>query len=130
MFAKRLKLLRENRGISQEELARSLSVAPSTISMYEQGKREPDHNKLRALAEYFSVSIDYLLGRDLIDVKVKVNPNNVGTMADVECLAEEALEYLNQGLAEGGITEEQAKLSLKLFRQSLLLMVEEKKEKG
>lgn len=130
MFAKRLRMLRESRGISQEELALALSVSASAIGMYERGRREPDHDKLRALADYFSVSVDYLLGRDLIDVKVKVDPNYVGSMADVECLAEEALEYLNQGLAEGGITEEQAKLSLKLFRQSLLLMVEEKKRKG
>jgi len=128
MFARRLKLLRENKGISQEELARSLLVAPSTISMYEQGRREPDHDKLRALASYFSVSVDYLLGRDLIDVKMKVDPDKVGSLADVERLAEEAMELLNQALAEGLISEEQAALSLKLFRQSLLIMMEDNKK--
>lgn len=127
MFARRLKVLRESRGISQEELARVLSVSASSIGMYEQGRREPDHDKLRALADYFSVSIDYLLGRDPIDVKINVDPEKVGSMADVVRLAEEAMEYLNQALAEGTISEEQAKWSLKLFRQSLFIMVEEKK---
>lgn len=129
MFAKRLRMLRESKGISQEELALALSVSASAIGMYEQGRREPDHDKLRILADYFSVSIDYLLGRDLIDVKINVDPEKVGSMADVEILAEEAMESLNLALIEGIITEEQAKLSLKLFRQSLLIMMEEKKNK-
>jgi transcriptional regulator with XRE-family HTH domain len=129
MFAKRLKMLRESRGISQEELANVLMISASAVGMYEQGRREPDHDKLRALADYFSVSIDYLLGRDLIDVNLKVDAENVGSLADVERLAGEAMELLNQALAEGVISEEQAALSLKLFRQSLLIMMEEKKNK-
>jgi transcriptional regulator with XRE-family HTH domain len=96
--------------------------------MYEQGRREPDHDKLLALAGYFSVSVDYLLGRDLIDVKMKVDPDKVGSLADVERLAEEALELLNQALAQGLISEDQAALSLKLFRQSLLIMMEDKQK--
>lgn len=129
MFAKRLKMLRESRGISQEELANVLMISASAVGMYEQGRREPDHDKLRTLADYFSVSIDYLLGRDLIDVNLKADAENVGSLADVERLAGEAMELLNQALAEGVISEEQAALSLKLFRQSLLIMMEEKKNK-
>lgn len=61
----RLKELRDIRGLTQRELAAKLNVSPSTIALYELGKREPDADMLGRLAEFFGVSIDYLLGRDL-----------------------------------------------------------------
>lgn len=60
----RLKELREQRGISQTELANFLGVVRSTICQYEKGNRMPDSNILGKLADYFNVSVDYLLGRD------------------------------------------------------------------
>ncbi len=60
---KRLKELRENAGISQLELAIALSLRQNDISRYETGSREPDHKTLLALADYFDVSVDYLLDR-------------------------------------------------------------------
>ena len=60
---KRLKELREKAEISQLELARELSLRQNDISRYETGAREPDHKTLLALADYFDVSVDYLLGR-------------------------------------------------------------------
>jgi len=62
-FARRLKDLRESKNISQQELADDLKVAKSTISMYEQGKRQPNFELQEALADYFNVDIDYLVGR-------------------------------------------------------------------
>lgn len=63
MFAKKLRKLREQANLNQEELAKILSVSPSTIGMYEQGRRQPDHEKLKQIADYFNVPLDYLLGR-------------------------------------------------------------------
>lgn len=62
-FPQRLKLLREKRGLSQRELARQVNIAPSTLAMYEVGKREPDFEIVARLANFFGVSLDYLLGR-------------------------------------------------------------------
>ena len=62
----RLKELREQRGISQTELANFLGVVRSTICQYEKGNRMPDSNILGKLADYFNVSVDYLLGRDTV----------------------------------------------------------------
>jgi len=59
----RLKELREKRHISQVRLAMELNLAPNSISRYETGQREADYATLIALADYFDVSIDYLLGR-------------------------------------------------------------------
>lgn len=59
----RLKDLRNSRGISQVKLAMDLNVNQNSISRYESGLREPDYNTLIKIADYFKVSIDYLLYR-------------------------------------------------------------------
>ena len=59
----RLKELRKKRGISQLKLAMDLNMNQNSISRYETGEREADYNTLILLADYFNVSIDYLLER-------------------------------------------------------------------
>lgn len=59
----RLRELRKARGISQLKLSMDLSVSQNTISRYESGAREADYDMLIKLADYFHVSIDYLLER-------------------------------------------------------------------
>lgn len=59
----RLKELRKQRGISQLKLAMDLAMNQNSISRYESGAREADYATLIKLADYFNVSIDYLLGR-------------------------------------------------------------------
>lgn len=59
----RLKELRKRRGISQLRLALELGMNQNSISRYENGEREADYRTLIRLADYFNVSIDYLLER-------------------------------------------------------------------
>ena len=59
----RLKQLRESKGISQMKLALDLSINQNSISRYETGEREPGIKELILLADYFNVSVDYLIGR-------------------------------------------------------------------
>lgn len=59
----RLKELRKLRGISQLKLALDLNTNQNTISRYETGEREPGINELIKIADYFNVSVDYLIGR-------------------------------------------------------------------
>ena len=59
----RLKELREKRKISQVKLAMDLSMNQNSISRYENGTREADYKTLIQFADYFDVSIDYLLAR-------------------------------------------------------------------
>lgn len=63
MFRKRLKLLRERKGLTQEELGKKLHLGKSSISMYERGDRVPNHDILVNISNLFDVSIDYLLGK-------------------------------------------------------------------
>lgn len=60
-FGDNLRTLIEEREITQKELARQLNIAPSTLGSYVQNVREPDFSTLKLLANYFEVSIDYLL---------------------------------------------------------------------
>lgn len=59
----RLKQLREERKISQVKLAMDLGMDQSCVSRYEAETRKADYDTLIAIADYFNVSIDYLLGR-------------------------------------------------------------------
>lgn len=59
----RLKLLRKQKHMSQLSLAMKLNTTQMSISRYETGKREPDLKTLILIADFFDVSIDYLLER-------------------------------------------------------------------
>jgi repressor LexA len=62
-FGYRLKKLREEKEITQLQLAKILGLDGSTISFYESGKRQPDYKILKGIADYFNVSLDFLLSR-------------------------------------------------------------------
>ena len=59
----RLRELRKQRGLSMRELGRELGLSESAVSLYESGRRRPNHDLLCRLADYFGVSVDYLLCR-------------------------------------------------------------------
>jgi transcriptional regulator with XRE-family HTH domain len=64
MFGETLKLLRRNRGISRRELAAVIGKSEATVSAYEQNRKSPSLETLVSIADYFSVTTDYLLGRN------------------------------------------------------------------
>ena len=61
-YALRIKKLRKEKDITQEELAAAIGATKSAISMYERGERKPSFEIADALADYFDVSIGYLSG--------------------------------------------------------------------
>ena len=61
-FKNKLKFLRQERGIGQVELAKNLGVSKGIISLWENGLREPNLASLVAIAEFFHVSLDELVG--------------------------------------------------------------------
>lgn len=63
IFSKRLKKLREEHDLSQQALANALKISKSSINMYERGEREPGLETLEAIADFFNVDLDYLLGK-------------------------------------------------------------------
>lgn len=61
---KRLKELRIQRGLTQTQVGDLIGVSCVTIARYEAGDREPSNAKITTLADYFGVTVDYLMGRD------------------------------------------------------------------
>ena len=74
MKGNRIKRLREEKQMKQDELAKILSISPSAIGMYERDEREPNDELTLKLAEYFNVTTDYLLGKS--DIR---NPEELDT---------------------------------------------------
>lgn len=62
-FAERVKTLRQEANLTQEQLAGILGATQRKVSYWESGRIEPDLSSLWMLADYFDVSVDYLLGR-------------------------------------------------------------------
>lgn len=83
-FGQRFKELRKNKGLTQETLAKNFYLNKSSISRYEQNKQLPEMDLLKKFADFFDVSIDYLLGRT---DEMKVSNSTYTT--------EELLQYLD-----------------------------------
>ena len=65
-FGKNLAMLREDNNLSRKDFAKILNISYSNLSKYETDERLPSHDILLKIADYFDVSIDYLLGRSKI----------------------------------------------------------------
>lgn len=61
MLSHRITALRNRTGISQAQLAQILHISPSTVGMYEQGRRTPNVDVLIAMSRVYEVSLDYLI---------------------------------------------------------------------
>jgi phage repressor protein C with HTH and peptisase S24 domain len=74
-FGQRLKYLRKaNKNINQTQLGELMGVKQSTISRWEGGIDEPEHDHVRALADLFKCTTDYLLGTDTLNASPRVIP--------------------------------------------------------
>jgi len=100
-FAKRLRFLRAQKGLSQAETARRLNINRITYGQYETGRRHPDYETLQKIADFFNCSLDYLLGREVDEV------------VDIK----EALENKTKKATWGGkeLTDEQREKLKKIF---------------
>lgn len=104
MFPERLKALRTERNLTQEELGKMVNVSSKTVGAWERGTRQPSIEAITKLAEIFNVTTDYLLGqnqtpkwadqRDTLDLK-KFIDEDAGMTYDGDNLTEEELEQLN-----------------------------------
>ena len=70
IYSERIRQLRARRGLSQDQLAAALGVSRSAVSMYETSQREPDFETCEAIADFFNIDMDYLLGRSDVERKV------------------------------------------------------------
>ncbi len=125
-FGKRLKLLREENNILQSKLAKDLNISRQSISNYEKEARFPnDESLLSKFAEYFDVSIDYLMGTTNIR-KYPIYTNNKSKLKEATTTYSSnknvALEELFKEVDSLTYKKIQALTeSIRLFKQSNLL---------
>jgi transcriptional regulator with XRE-family HTH domain len=94
----KIKSLRDTKGLTQQELADKLKIAQSTIGMIEKNQRPAGRKTLIKLAEFFEVSVDFLLsdqkdGLESDDIKYTLNKKD---QKDISKVLEEALEQLEE----------------------------------
>lgn len=95
-LGERLKALRIEKGISQTELAKYFNIAGSTLSQYESNQRTPSDEIKLKFAEYFNVSLDYLLG--ISDIRNHNSTERVVALhsdTDYDDLPQEAKDEIN-----------------------------------
>ena len=98
-MANRFRELRESRGLNQTQVGELANVAQSAVSKWERGESEPPHGTLRILADFYGVSIDYLLGRE---PETERAPDTAEAVS--EALTEKEKEFLTYA---GQMSEEQ-----------------------
>jgi len=59
----RIAALRKSRSLTQDDMSTTLGISRAALSHYEKGRREPDYDTLITIADFFKVSLDYLMGR-------------------------------------------------------------------
>lgn len=109
-FPKRLKLLRTNKKMTQEELGKKINVTKVSVSGYESGNRKPDIETTQKIADFFEVSVDYLLGRTdnnrynenkitskatAADAKANMEMENKKLQTIADGIKKEIMQYVN-----------------------------------
>ncbi len=91
-FSARIKELRRQKGISMDELAKELNVTKSRVNMWENNGTLPRSAALIDLANFYGVSIDYLIGNDNVNFQDPTNKRLNSLQRNLSKLDEEELE--------------------------------------
>ena len=128
-MANRIRELRKQKGITMKQLGASLGLAESTISQYETGHREPDIKTLTKLAEYFGVTVDYLLGNT--ESSLIFRPSHAASIAfDEKKIMEAAgIDLSDVDIAFYGDYSELSEDDQKVIRDMVKLMRERRAKK-
>ena len=93
-FGERLKALRNEKKLKQEDLATKLNISKSAIGMYERNEREPSFEIVKKISNFFEVTIDYLLtGKESKEVHTD---NENLFFFDMDGLTEEEIEDIKR----------------------------------
>ncbi len=94
-FNEKLQELRKNQGLTQEELARAIFVSRTAVSKWESGRGYPNIDSLKALADYFSVTVDELISPDEIITAAEDEKRElIGKYTSLICYALDVLTAL------------------------------------
>lgn len=94
-FGNRLRALRTEKGLSQMDFSKQIRISKSSVNMYERGEREPSFETLEAIADYFNVDMDYLLGKSDVVRKSPVFPAVTTAFSNAELALVQDFRALN-----------------------------------
>ncbi len=132
MYGKRIKKLRLEEGFKQKDLAEKLGISASSVGMYEREERQPDAETLKTIADFFDVSVDYILGnsnkRDHKHLTAKDKRDISRTLDE---LADQIENHEGEILNYDGIevTKEDAELLIDAIELALKRIKKKNKEK-
>lgn len=111
MALNRIKMLRKERGLTQAQLAQKLNISASSVGMYEQGRRSPDLEMYRRLADVFDVPLGVVTSdlpyhkepvewKDFVDQVIKHLTQQEGILVDGSPLSNGEIEELTEAIQE------------------------------
>lgn len=106
---------REKMGMTQEELSAKLGITRAALSHYEKNRREPDSDTLNKIADFFDISIDYLLGRTE-EAHHQLDPDVRDFVDDLELSDEHILEKFNFTIDGRKLTPEESRRFIAFIR--------------
>lgn len=100
-FGSRLQQLRAGRNMTQEDLANKFKISKSAIGMYERDEREPSFELLKRFADFFDVSLDYMLGNtDAPNPDRSITHPDIATLEMLNRITPDLLENLKRATPE------------------------------
>ena len=96
----KLKVIRQQHGKSQKEIAKSVGVAHSTYSNYENGNRTPNMSTLKRIADYYGISVKHLLQLDNLKENREKNNISLDEIADELGAPTSLLKLIEQGAGD------------------------------
>lgn len=124
MFGERLRELRKKRKLTMKDVGAKFGLAESTISGYENNLRKPDMDTVEKIADFFEVTVDYLLGRSDSKAFTKGEENFLG---DIDLPWETLKEKYNLVIDGESATEEEIMGAITWIKTNRLLSGEKKK---
>lgn len=120
---KNLRIIREQKGLSQSEVAKALNISRQSYNFYENDKRDPDTAMVKKIAEYFSVTTDYILGNSPDQPETPSTPHPALTPKDEAEIARDLEAMLASLDADNGMAaynEPEDEEDRELLKASLL----------
>lgn len=114
-YKNRISALRNSRHLTQDDMSAMLGISRAALSHYEQGRREPDYDTLIKIADFFKVSLDYIMGRT-DDPHISLRPEIRDFMDHLELSDEQILDQFALTIDGKQLSAEEAKRFIAFVR--------------
>lgn len=111
----RIAALRKNRNLTQDDMSTTLGISRAALSHYEKGRREPDYDTLINIADFFKVSLDYIMGRT-DDPLASLDPENREFIDRLELSDDQLMNQLAFTIDGKKLTAEESKRFIAFVR--------------